>query len=204
MKKIFIILTLLVLVLSTFGQKRAECQISIDSFYVIKPTCDTCCNGSITCFTICGYPPFQYSWSLNNGFNTVASGQTFKNVCYQSTYIYCEITDSIGQRIIDSLLVSTVTQVQEINSSPIHILLYPNPSKGIFNFQLQGTNQKASIEVYNMLGEKVYQAPLNPPIGETSETTISLPNVEGGAGIYLYRIISEKGEAIVSGKLVIE
>jgi len=110
--------------------------------------------------------------------------------------------DSAGGGIYN--ICDLLTGEENISLHENSVSVYPNPSNGIFNFQLQGTNQKASIEVYNMLGKKVYQAPLNPPIGVTSETTISLPNVEGGAGIYLYRIISEKGEAIVSGKLVIE
>jgi len=79
------------------------------------------------------------------------------------------------------------------------VLTYPNPSKGIFNFQVQGTNQKANIEVYNMLGEKVHDSQY--PI---SSTEYSLDLSSQSPGIYLYRIISEKGEAIASGKLVIE
>jgi hypothetical protein len=94
---------------------------------------------------------------------------------------------------------STVTGIEDISHIENSVLVYPNPSQGIFNFQVQGTNQKANIEVYNMLGEKVHDSQY--PI---SSNQYSLDLSSQPPGIYLYRIISEKGEAIASGKLVIE
>jgi uncharacterized repeat protein (TIGR03803 family) len=78
------------------------------------------------------------------------------------------------------------------------INVYPNPSKGLFNFKLRneelGIN---SVEVYNMFGEKVYSQLLtfNSPF---SIDLSSQPN-----GIYLYRVIANSGEVIGKGKLII-
>jgi hypothetical protein len=52
-----------------------------------------------------------------------------------------------------------------------------------------------------MLGEEVYKAPL-PQTPKGALNTIDLTNQP--AGIYLYRITSEKGELVGSGKMVIE
>lgn len=94
--------------------------------------------------------------------------------------------------------------LNEPSPKNISSIIYPNPSNGKFIIELSSEKQSEErvIEVYNMLGEKVYQASLNPYQGGTSNTTISLASEVGG--IYLYRIISHDGQAIASGKLMIE
>lgn len=91
-----------------------------------------------------------------------------------------------------------------------HVSVFPNPSNGEFTVKETGVrSQNSQVEIYNIIGEKVYTASLSPAVGGTSITTISLSNGEGrgGAvpGIYIYRIYSkEGGELISTGKLVIE
>jgi hypothetical protein len=80
-----------------------------------------------------------------------------------------------------------------------NVILYPNPNNGKFtlsitNYELGITN----IEVYNILGEKVY-----------SQFNIQNPtfNIDLSAnpnGIYLYRVISEDGSLIGGGKVIIQ
>jgi hypothetical protein len=93
---------------------------------------------------------------------------------------------------------SAITGIEDISPIENSVLIYPNPSKGIFNFQVQGATEKANIEVYNMLGEEVYTAILP----QRDLNKIDLSNEP--ASIYLYRIISEKGELVGSGKLIVE
>jgi hypothetical protein len=201
MRNLITILFFCIITIASKGQKSPKCMFSVDSFHVVKPSCDTCCNGSITCYPKCGATPYQYYWHPSG-----ATGQTLNNVCYSSNYIYCIVTDSNGYRTIDSVVVSKVNQVQQFNMPLIITSAYPNPNNGKFNIEIQNVNTGTEIEIYNMLGERVYAAPLNPPVRGTSTTTISLPYGEcrGGAGIYFYRITSEKGEFVGSGKLVIE
>ena len=55
------------------------------------------------------------------------------------------------------------------------------------------------LEIYNVLGEKVYNKTLRQAQGDIKI------NLSGQAkGLYLYRIISEKGEDIANGKFIIE
>jgi hypothetical protein len=75
--------------------------------------------------------------------------------------------------------------------------IYPNPSSGKFTMQSSVTNGKSSIEVYNMLGEKVYTGNLN-----STTTEIDLSNQS--QGVYLYRMLSETGNLIAEGKLIIQ
>src|SRR6185312_1620945 len=82
------------------------------------------------------------------------------------------------------------------------IIAYPNPSNGVFTIVESGKwkmeNEKSNIEVYNMLGKKVYSqfSTLNSPF---SINLSDEPN-----GIYFYRVISEQGSLIGDGKLIIQ
>ena len=94
--------------------------------------------------------------------------------------------------------------VNELSSPNDNITVYPNPSNGIFYIQMDNTqftmdNEKTQVEVYNVLGEKVYSSSLSIV---NSPLSIDLSNQV--TGIYLYRVIDETGKCIVSGKLIKE
>jgi len=96
---------------------------------------------------------------------------------------------------------TSVYNVSEQNS----VSVYPNPGNGVFtvaikNYELGITN---SVEVYNIIGEKVYAASLNPSKGGTLYNhVIDISNQSNG--LYLYRIVDKNGALIKSGKLVKE
>lgn len=90
------------------------------------------------------------------------------------------------------------------NATAIHnvatdnpITISPNPSTGLFQLKMSNPSESTEIQVYNLLGEKVYQSTIT-----QINTTLNLTNL--AQGVYLYRVISESGQAPVgSGKLVI-
>jgi len=98
-----------------------------------------------------------------------------------------------------------------------NVLLYPNPNNGQFTIAVKSHELRANsnIEVYNMLGEKVYS---NYQISNGAALMSSLNNVQltntssnyqinlssQPNGIYLYRVISETGQLIGDGKLIIQ
>ncbi|MGP8215441.1 MAG: choice-of-anchor tandem repeat GloVer-containing protein [Bacteroidia bacterium] len=105
----------------------------------------------------------------------------------------------------------TLTSINQLPVAGKQWSVYPNPSiNGVFtvainNYQLGINNQ---VEVYNMMGEKIAASNSSKGGG-----FYSLPSgVEGWAidisnqpaGIYLYRIITDNGECIASGKLIIQ
>lgn len=96
-------------------------------------------------------------------------------------------------------LLPGTTGINDVNSTGSSVSVFPNPGTGKFFLQVESEKVKVkSIEVFNVLGEKVYSNSYiqNP----TFEINLSnQPN-----GIYLYRIISENGTLLGSGKIVIE
>jgi len=82
------------------------------------------------------------------------------------------------------------------------ITLFPNPNNGIFTISFSNPPAGASqtiVEVYNVLGEKVYFATLKQVQGD------NLINLTGQMnGLYLYRVITETGALVGEGKLIIQ
>jgi uncharacterized repeat protein (TIGR03803 family) len=87
------------------------------------------------------------------------------------------------------------------DSSICCLSVYPNPNNGIFNLQLGIRNyESCRVEVYNALVEQVYQKTLRPAQGDNYGIDLS----NEASGIYLYRVLSEDGRLLGTGKFVIE
>lgn len=82
------------------------------------------------------------------------------------------------------------------------VSVYPNPSKGVFNFIANGQQLlvNSKIEVYNMLGENI--ATINSLPSGGSGWALDLSG--NPSGVYLYRILDNNGFAIATGKLVVD
>jgi carboxyl-terminal processing protease len=87
--------------------------------------------------------------------------------------------------------------VQDISRSEADVKVYPNPSIGMFVVSLYSKEERAEIDIYNVLDQKIYSSKLN-----ADNTEINLINEP--AGLYLYRIVDMKGDFISSGKMVLE
>lgn len=72
--------------------------------------------------------------------------------------------------------------------------VYPNPTMGQFNVDLTSQN-KANIAVYNMIGEQVYEGPLSSGNNKVDITGKA-------SGMYIYKVFSENGSEISTGKLL--
>lgn len=81
------------------------------------------------------------------------------------------------------------------------ITIYPNPSKGLFTFDISSDNYQPikAVEVYNVWGEKVFTGTLRSTQGDNSINLSNQPN-----GVYFYRITGENENLIGEGKLVIQ
>jgi hypothetical protein len=81
----------------------------------------------------------------------------------------------------------------------------PNPNNGRFSIQIANNYQLMTygrIEIYNELGEKIYETSQILPNGKDLGWAIDISNQP--KGVYLYRVMNEAGRLIGSGKVVIE
>ncbi len=76
------------------------------------------------------------------------------------------------------------------------IVVYPNPTQGIFTVKIKNFTASLRLEVYNVLGERVSYQQLN-----TLETQINLTG--NSKGIYLYRVLTSDNTLFASGKLAL-
>jgi sugar lactone lactonase YvrE len=87
--------------------------------------------------------------------------------------------------------------LNELTPERENVKIFPNPNNGLFIIQSNTITSNSMVEIYNMLGEKIYNAKLNPTI-----TQIDLSN--NADEIYLYRVLTETGDLVSEGKLVIQ
>jgi hypothetical protein len=92
-----------------------------------------------------------------------------------------------------------------IPSSTSSITIFPNPNVGAFTIQVVSSQwsvgSKMQVEIYNVLGEKVYSSVL-PQTPKGALIAVNIGNQPNG--IYLYRVLNEDGGLIGEGKVVIE
>lgn len=90
------------------------------------------------------------------------------------------------------------TGINELNGEIGELNVYPNPSQGVFTFSLTNENETSNIEIYNMIGEKVFTETLPQMQNNNTIDITGQPS-----GIYLYRVIQEDGKLIGTGKLLL-
>jgi uncharacterized repeat protein (TIGR03803 family) len=73
--------------------------------------------------------------------------------------------------------------------------VFPNPSNGKIEF-INKDLEVEKVEIYNLFGEKIYAI--------ISNSQSILINLDALAGVYLYRVVSENGDVIGLGKLIIQ
>jgi hypothetical protein len=82
-------------------------------------------------------------------------------------------------------------------SNNTSLKVYPNPSNGIFNVELESVTGNPQISVYNVLGQEVYTSKIT-----NVQTSLNLSNQ--AKGVYMYRILNENGDSISTGRLIIQ
>ncbi|UOK42375.1 MULTISPECIES: LamG-like jellyroll fold domain-containing protein [Flavobacterium] len=126
-----------------------------------------------------------YKWlDCNNG-NSVIPGETSQSFTPPASGNFAvEITKN------GCKTVSTCTQITLATDSfdfGEQISLYPNPSSGLFSFQLPSTEEKITVSVKTITGQTV----VNKTFSNTSEFTL---DVSESTGIYFATIETSSGE----------
>jgi uncharacterized repeat protein (TIGR03803 family) len=95
------------------------------------------------------------------------------------------------------------TGISQLATTQGSINVYPNPGSGIFQLGISHAELVSAsqpiIEVYNALGQKVFVETLKQVQGDNAINLSNQPN-----GIYLYRVLSESGNLVGTGKIEIQ
>jgi DNA-binding beta-propeller fold protein YncE len=96
---------------------------------------------------------------------------------------------------------NNISNVLELSNQTRNVILFPNPNDGVFILQMKNEEGKMNntIEIYNVLGEKVFTETLRSTQGDNVINLTGQPS-----GIYLYCVISENGSLVGEGKLIIQ
>jgi uncharacterized repeat protein (TIGR03803 family) len=79
------------------------------------------------------------------------------------------------------------------------IRIYPNPNTGSFTLAFSHPSGQSKVEVFNMLGSKVYDGMLMQTQHNEQINLGIQPD-----GLYFYRVLDENGNLISNGKLIIQ
>ncbi len=97
--------------------------------------------------------------------------------------------------------------VNKLTSTKNFINLFPNPNNGRFTLSLSNVDEECSVEVYNIMGQKVTFGMLKPVKqvqGGQVQHDYTLDLSTQPSGVYFYRVLAETGELVGEGKVVIE
>lgn len=125
----------------------------------------------------------EYTWIMSDGnrLNSVASGTNYTfggNLQYCVTMV-AQTPD--GCECSKTKCIDVSTDINEILLQNVSI--YPNPSNGIFNVNLNGITNQMNIEVYNVLGTLVQTLTFDNNTG-----LMDLSNLNNG--VYIVKIIA--------------
>jgi len=155
------------------------------------------CSGTATATPAGGPTPYGYRWQDGQTTNT-ATG-----LC-AGTYT-CTITNNNGCTTTASASISGSAGINEVKGESEEVNVYPNPSNGVFTILIRNSELGIrNMEVYNVLGEQVYTSTLPPPNGGGASSIFQMNLSSQPDGIYLYRVITNSGELIGEGKIMVQ
>ncbi len=129
----------------------------------------------------------------DDGYNPEGTLTLLGNVLYGMT-TYGGIN---GAGVIFKVDSNAIAGINNISTPMQRIIVYPNPSNGQFTLSSSNINMACKVEIYNVLGEKVFTEPLN-----QSNSNINLSGQP--MGVYLYRVVTQTGELVATGKVVVQ
>lgn len=148
------------------------------------------CRGAAGVIVSGGTAPFTYLWS--------PGGETSDSIFNQCPGNYCcKITDNNGCRDTTCVFIPLYLGIMPVNNTN-DIIIFPNPCKGTFHIEIINREQgiRNNIEVYNVFGQMVYSKEFH--------SSAFIVNLAEPDGIYFYRALSETGESLGEGKIIIE
>ncbi len=138
----------------------------------------------------------QVGWVNGNGTTSLASTYNFTDNFVQSnvTYFYRILQVDIDNRQV----YSQVRNARLKPGSGISIMVNPNPAKDYVNLFIKGTNNKATVELVNGLGQKLLQK--NEINASNGTYRLALPGLSKG----VYTIVVYLPEGAYTKKIIVQ
>ena len=137
----------------------------------------------------------DFAFGPNGAFPAYSTVTIGGNHLYGTTFEGGANDSGVIYRLNDSLVASGVNSIVANSGS---ISVYPNPSNGQFTIQSSVVNGQSSVEVYNVIGEQVYSQ------SSIVHFPLSIDLSSQASGVYLYRVVSDNGNLLGQGKLIIQ
>jgi uncharacterized delta-60 repeat protein len=137
----------------------------------------------------------SYQWYFNNAIIPGATGQSYTPTANGNYYVVT--TDANGCQAFSSTYAMVDVGIPELTATNL-INLFPNPSNGKFTAEFDQKGLGATIEIFNISGQKIYAEEISP-----NGISIHELNITSDAGIYFVRITLEDG-ASFSRRMIIE
>ncbi|MGV6831553.1 MAG: T9SS type A sorting domain-containing protein [bacterium] len=84
---------------------------------------------------------------------------------------------------VDNITASTTLSTSEVQSNEV-FKIFPNPGKNVMNIALNGTNTDSQVEVFDILGKRIYSNTL-------SQLNNQINIASWNSGVYLVKITSD-------------
>jgi len=151
-------------------------------------------SGSAGVYVTGGSKPYTYLWK--------PGGQTADSITGLGASIdTCIITDANGCTYTTQIVVKNTTGIEGVTLGNEQIEVYPNPNNGVFTLTFSHpelvSGSQATIEIYNVLGEKIYSQNI-----KQSNYQIDLRTQPDG--VYFYRVLLMDGSSTGEGKVVLD
>jgi PKD repeat protein len=175
---------------------------AITALFSFSP--DSTCAGDSVSFTDMSVGPVtSWHWNFGDPLSGPANTSTLQNPKHSfsgiGTYTVTEVASKGTTKDSTKNTVHIYCSVLGVNnlSNVADLTVYPNPGNGVFHVEISSVKEPVTMEVYNVLGEKVLSTTINPGLSQI--------NLKGEPqGVYLYKVFSHNGSPIANGKLVIE
>ena len=150
---------------------------------VVPASSNTINNGAINITVMGNYAPYTYQWS-NGAITEDVSGLS-------AGVYYVAVTNSMGCTEIFNFTVPAGGSTGLPDADHVSLIsLYPNPAKDQLNIEINAKDQKIQMEVYDMLGRKVYG--LSDIIGSKYNHSISLEDYTPGQYLIVFNLNGER------------
>ena len=134
----------------------------------------------------------SYSIALDGSGNVYATGVFSDTADFDPGAGVANLTSAGGLDIFVAKYFQNSTGINNNEYSKNLFSIYPNPSTGKFNIEFSNQQQITSVEIYNLLGESVFQKQ------NTNEIDLS----SAAKGIYFVKVYA--GEKIYTEKIIVE